>query len=55
MSARMSIRGLRGGEGALLAWAGENGFWRVEVTVRTGNARAARFYQRLGFHEAAEK
>ena len=35
--------------GSLLAWAGENGFQRVEATVRRGNARAARYYHGLGF------
>ena len=34
---------------ALLQWAGETGFRTVKATVRKGNARAARFYQRLGF------
>lgn len=50
---------LRGGQaagellGAILRWAGENGFRRVRAEVMAGNARALGFYRKCGFIEIA--
>lgn len=50
---------IRGGQvagellGAILRWAGENGFRRVRAEVMAGNARALGFYRKCGFSEVA--
>ncbi len=39
---------------AVLDWAGANGFRTILATIKEGNSRALRFYQKYGFTPAGE-